>query len=545
MLLVVRWLLTALMLNVGLWAIDPAALAQLRIVTYNTANGSRVGNNQMPRTGMDLVLAAIGNEVTHGISKPIDALILQEQAAPSTTTQGFVDVLNGIYGAGTYARTTLLTGPPFEQLHQALVYNTQTLSLINEVSYGTTGIDFAPRQTARYHMRPVGYDSSADFYIYNDHYKSDTGTIENNRRNFEAETVRFHPTLGSDSLGQGAHVIYAGDYNIQSSNQLMYQTLLSAGNGQAFDPLDAPGSWNNKESFAYLHTQSPHDGSDGLTAFGMDDRFDFQLVTGELLDNEGLSIIDGSYHAFGNNGTTYNQAVNAASNTYPLSEAELDALAHVSDHLPVVVDYQLPAILSAQLATIPSVVPLGTAFSFDVMVENAADVVAEIGADELDYTITVTGDLIGSASGTDWALGGLNSHSLQLDTSSAGARSGVVTVSTTSQSAANALLTFPVNFTVGDSADFNQDHDIDGADFLIWQRGLGVGSTWSAGDANGDGAVDAIDFAVWETQFGATSASLQQLAIAVPEPSSLLLVLGMAIFIRIIDRSSVRGAIRP
>src|SRR5690606_39851746 len=35
----------------------------------------------------------------------------------------------------------------------------------------------------------------------------------------------------------------------------------------------------------------------------MDDRFDFQLVSGEMLDGEGMSIIPGSYRAFGNNGT--------------------------------------------------------------------------------------------------------------------------------------------------------------------------------------------------------------------------------------------------
>jgi hypothetical protein len=88
----------------------------------------------------------------------------------------------------------------------------------------------------------------------------------------------------------------------------------------------------------------------------------------------------------------------------------------------------------------------------DVLVENVANVVAALGADELDYSITVSGDLLGSASGTDFALGGFNTHPIMLNTSVAGARSGVITVSSSSQSAANAVVNLPVSFTVGGGA---------------------------------------------------------------------------------------------
>jgi hypothetical protein len=53
-------------------------------------------------------------------------------------------------------------------------------------------------------------------------------------------------------------------------------------------------------------------------------------------------------------------------------------------------------------------------------------------------------------------------------------------------------------------ADFDADGDVDGADFLTWQRGLGtfVAATASAGDADRDGNVTADDLAVWRGQFG-------------------------------------------
>jgi len=57
--------------------------------------------------------------------------------------------------------------------------------------------------------------------------------------------------------------------------------------------------------------------------------------------------------------------------------------------------------------------------------------------------------------------------------------------------------------TVVDSADFDNDNDIDGFDFLTWQRGFGTPSASPAdGDANNDNSVDAADLSIWESQFG-------------------------------------------
>ena len=171
-----------------------------------------------------------------------------------------------------------------------LVYNTQSVQLIDELEFGTVGTgDLQPRSSLRYQLRPVGYDSSADFYVYEDHYRSDNPTS----RLIEATSVRDN----SDALGEGTHAIYAGDYNITSSNIGMYKQLISAGNGQAFDPINTPGVWHDNQfiggvDIRHVHTQSPAVSGDAIVSeggasAGLDDRFDFQLVTGEFLDNEG------------------------------------------------------------------------------------------------------------------------------------------------------------------------------------------------------------------------------------------------------------------
>lgn len=73
------------------------------------------------------------------------------------------------------------------------------------------------------------------------------------------------------------------------------------------------------------------------------------------------------------------------------------------------------------------------------------------------------------------------------------------------------------------SADFDADGDVDGSDFLAWQRGLGVAGGLEQGDANGDGMVDGLDLDAWKSQFGVAAASAS--AGSIPEPSALLLAL--------------------
>lgn len=77
-----------------------------------------------------------------------------------------------------------------------------------------------------------------------------------------------------------------------------------------------------------------------------------------------------------------------------------------------------------------------------------------------------------------------------------------------------------------DDTDFDGDGDIDGSDYLAWQRGFGTtgapGSLHMQGDANDNGTIDGADLAIWETQFG-TAPALGGGSSAVPEPSCLIL----------------------
>lgn len=71
------------------------------------------------------------------------------------------------------------------------------------------------------------------------------------------------------------------------------------------------------------------------------------------------------------------------------------------------------------------------------------------------------------------------------------------------------------------NADFDNDADVDGADFLTWQRGLGNLTTAerSDGDADGNQAVNVFDFLAWQNQYDTVPSPEIS---AVPEPSTCL-----------------------
>jgi hypothetical protein len=461
------------------------AYGQLRICNYNLR-----GDSGTLGAGFDKVLAGIGNDNTAGFAKPIDVVLVQETDAQSTTTQEIVDILNSIYGAGVYARGTIdaaTTGSG----RPGIVYRTSSLSLVAELQVGTASTSGAARAPMRYQFRPVGYDSSADFYIYNSHYKASDASSDRTRRLAEAHLIRQN----ADSLGQGARIIYGGDFNSYYSSEPMFVGgsgslgLQSAGNGQAHDPLNAAGTWNNNAAFVSIATQAPLSSPPPATGFvggGLNSRFDMQYLTDEMLSGEGVSYLTGSYHTFMNNGSVpLNNSINVAANnaqpSLPNRSQVLTALTTATDHLPLVVDYQVPAKMSVSVGTVSPSVITGAAVNVSVSVSNSATALTVAGADELDYTGSGAGKLSGTISGMDNALGGANAHALPLNTSTPGLAVGTISVTATSAGAASANFSQPVNVTVLAHANptLSSASDTDSAtiDFGIYAGGAGTATS--------------------------------------------------------------------
>ncbi|MDZ4656619.1 MAG: hypothetical protein SH868_03470 [Bythopirellula sp.] len=80
-----------------------------------------------------------------------------------------------------------------------------------------------------------------------------------------------------------------------------------------------------------------------------------------------------------------------------------------------------------------------------------------------------------------------------------------------------------------DFGDADLDRDVDGRDFLAWQRGAGADSGWALGDFNGDDIVNQLDLQTWQNKYGFVGALAAFSSI--PEPSTGLLLIGVTLLI--------------
>ncbi len=299
----------------------------LRVVAYNTVNNP---DNASEDAAFTTVFDAIGTEVVDGRAKRPDVIAVAETDAGSSAR--LVNLLNNLYGVTSYNIITSSPSGFFDRT--AVVYDSSTVSLLGSTEL-TAGLT---HNTVRTLLRPVGTSGSADFYVYAIHLKSGSSSSDKTTRASEAALLR----ADADALGDGANILYAGDFNLLGSSEGAWSNLTASGNAQAFDTANSPGEWRDDPAFIDLHTQDPRS--------NMDDRFDFQFVSGELLDGVGLDYLPGSFHVFGNNGThTLGSAIDSGTGA---STAVLSALIAASDHLPVVADYQIPEPTCAALLAV-------------------------------------------------------------------------------------------------------------------------------------------------------------------------------------------------
>ncbi len=370
--------------------ISSAVAAQtrtLRVVTYNIEDdidGATVplpGLIAPPANTNDVqaggVLEGIGEEIPGSDpAQPLDVLALQETTGNTITVTPIVNGLNSFYNApGMYAMSSYQATEEGGDVADgngpnALVYNTKTLQLLASVPVdppgGTSKLGSSSgeyREVMRYELAPAGMTPTAtnEFYIYVSHYKSGTTSADLTDRAGEAVIIRNDE---ANNLPTGARVLYVGDYNVTTSGEASYQTMLAVNapngtpQGQGIDPMNPSGAaninWGTNTAppaILVMETESATD---------LRYRDDLQVMTTNVYFGVagGLALVPGTYHVFGNNGTTpYYGSVNSGSNTAlnsdltpgaPLSAAQLYLdLANASDHLPVVVDYTIPLTVPA------------------------------------------------------------------------------------------------------------------------------------------------------------------------------------------------------
>jgi len=145
--------------------------------------------------------------------------------------------------------------------------------------------------------------------------------------------------------------------------------------------------------------------------------------------------------------------VNAGNNTYfPGNVARSNALANAlhdaADHIPVLMDFTVPAWNTAVLGTVPARVVQGATATAEVRVANDAPGDNAVGVDALDYTVAGTGVLSGTLSGTAVLTPSFTSVNVPIVTTTVGLRTGTATVTSANEAVQNPSIALPVSVRV-------------------------------------------------------------------------------------------------
>jgi endonuclease/exonuclease/phosphatase family metal-dependent hydrolase len=371
----------------------PAAHA-LRIVDHNVTN-------------YPSVLGSARNPHFRTIQTPLaaDIVVIQELQSQAGADSFRLNVLN-VIEPGQWSAATFTNGNDTDNM---LFYKPARVTLVSQRAFYVS-VD-ATRLVNEYRLKPVGYTSAAaELRIYSVHLKASSGSTNEQQRLREATGLR--DTI--NNTPPGTHAIVMGDYNVYSGTEPAFLKLLESqgdNDGRLYDPLNAPASIWNTVGLAAIHTQSPCStcptGS-GFASGGLDDRFDMFLPTYNMNDGDGLDLLVSTYQPVGNDGLHYNLNITDAP-TIPEGPAYANALWNASDHLPIRVDIMLPArqTVSGGPFALGTVITGATATT-NLTVGNPA---------------TPPG-----GSFTRLAGPGSDSHSIGMDTSTPGGKTGTATV---------------------------------------------------------------------------------------------------------------------
>lgn len=228
----------------------------------------------------------------------------------------------------------------FDPLQQMVFYNMDKLILVAQKTLPTQ-----VREINHYTFILNAADLNTDsafLEVFVTHLKSSDGSSNQTARLHMIDT--FVKAL--ESIPQNHHVLLAGDFNFYSAyDEPAYQRILDASNAvKMVDPIDKPGNWSDNDTFKAIHTQATRVSSTGFgnggASGGLDDRFDFIMMSENLKDAADLSYVPGSYKAFGNNGNCFNERIDHYDCDGAYSLPLRQNLYNMSDHLPVVMQLQ-------------------------------------------------------------------------------------------------------------------------------------------------------------------------------------------------------------
>lgn len=247
--------------------------------------------------------------------------------------------------AATFDRAIFYTdtSSSSSSLQNMVFFNTEKLVLINQQILPTNYRDISQYtfrlNTLEQDTQPIHLE------VFVAHLKSSTGTANQQSR---LAMVEVFTNALETITNPNTFVLFAGDFNFYTASEPAYQKIISLDNAIAMvDPINAVGSWHDNANFQHVHTQSTRVSNTGFgggqasgASGGMDDRFDFIMMSQNFNTSADFYYVENTYKAYGNNGNCLDKDVNSPDCAGEYSLQLRDNLYWMSDHLPVVMQFE-------------------------------------------------------------------------------------------------------------------------------------------------------------------------------------------------------------
>lgn len=268
---------------------------------------------------------------------------MQTQAGVDLVLDQSLNANGGNFGAANFISNG--------DLNNALFYNMDKLVLKEQFI-----IETFPRSIDHYvlYLKDPNLDVFHDttfIEVFMTHLKAGNSSANETSRAAQTALLMDYIATRPDDR----NIFVGGDMNVYSSNEAGYQNMTTGINALK-DPINKPGNWHNKASFASVHSQSTrlNENYDCGAKGGMDDRFDHLLVSNNVMvGSDKVKYQVGSYRAVGNDGNHFNKKLLTGTNTmYPMDV--VSALYYMSDHLPIELKLDVTYPTSNGLVLVPS-----------------------------------------------------------------------------------------------------------------------------------------------------------------------------------------------
>lgn len=236
-------------------------------------------------------------------------------------------------GVTKYSKANFIRVNTYSDLGNMLYYNHNKLGLAGHV-IAQSYIRDVDVYKLYYKSSRLSNGDTTFLYCVVAHLKAGSGTDNENKRNVMAKnTMDYIAGHNPDN-----NYLLSGDFNLYSDKEPAFQQFIDykVAAIRFNDPANEIGAWHNNPDFSLYHTQSTHTSSGCASSGGLDDRFDFIMISDNIKnDNKKIGYLSGSFHVVGQDGKHFNQSLTSSPANTTVPSDVLNALYNNSDHLPV------------------------------------------------------------------------------------------------------------------------------------------------------------------------------------------------------------------